>query len=142
MTLGTSIAAPGINIPVSEAKKRVTRITTALTLVQMIPSLPIQFALLQHCVGMQRLTFSLRNNPTNVIEAEVRLFDQAMVAMDEAANMVSSVHADTTALEGTLAQQHALIRQADEYADLFTHAALVASAVVAKAMDEKAGDQS
>ncbi|PUE45348.1 transposase [Limnohabitans sp. 2KL-51] len=71
-----------------------------------------------------------------------RLFDQAMVAMDEAANMVSSVHADTTALEGTLVQQHELIRQADEYADLFTHAALVASAVVAKAMDEKAGGQS
>lgn len=70
-----------------------------------------------------------------------RLFDQAMVAMDEAANMVSSVHADTTALEGTLVQQHELIRQADEYADLFTHAALVASAVVAKAMDEKAGGQ-
>ena len=76
VTLGTSIAAPGI--PVSEAKKRVTRITMALTLVQMLPSLPIQFALLQHCVGMQRLTFSLRNNPTNVIEAEVSLFDQAM----------------------------------------------------------------
>jgi hypothetical protein len=55
---------------------------------------------------------------------------------------LSPVHADTTALEGTLAQQHELIRQADEYADLFTHAALIASAVVAKAMDEKAGGQS
>jgi hypothetical protein len=71
-----------------------------------------------------------------------RLFADAMVAMDEAANMASSVHTDTTALEGTLVQQHELIRQADEYADLFTHAALVASAVVAKAMDEKAGGQS
>jgi hypothetical protein len=70
-----------------------------------------------------------------------RLFAEAMVAMDEAANMASSVHTDTMALEGTLVQQHELIRQADEYADLFTHAALVASAVVAKAMDEKAGGQ-
>lgn len=70
-----------------------------------------------------------------------RLFADAMVAMDEAANMVGTVHADTTALEGTLVQQHELIRQADEYADLFTHAALVARAAVAKAMDEKAGGQ-
>jgi hypothetical protein len=71
-----------------------------------------------------------------------RLFAEAMVAMDEAASMVSPVHADTTALEGTLVQQHELIRQADEYADLFTHAALVASAAVAKAMDDTAGGQS
>jgi hypothetical protein len=41
-----------------------------------------------------------------------------------------------------LVQKHELIRQADEYADLFTHAALVASAVVAKAMDDTAGGQS
>jgi hypothetical protein len=71
-----------------------------------------------------------------------RLFDQAMAAMDEAASPLSPVHTDTTALEGTLVQQHELIRQADEYADLFTHAALVASAVVAKAMDDTAGGQS
>ena len=70
-----------------------------------------------------------------------RFFDQAMTAMDEAASAVSPVHADATALEGTLAQQHALIRQADEYADLFTHAALVASAAVAKAIDDTAGGQ-
>ena len=70
-----------------------------------------------------------------------RLFADAMAAMDEESNMASSVHADTMALEGTLVQQHELIRQTDEYADLFTHAALVASAVVAKAMDEKAGGQ-
>jgi hypothetical protein len=72
-----------------------------------------------------------------------RLFADAMVAMDEAANDgyadgVASDHVH----EDPLAQQHELIRQADEYADLFTHAALVASAVVAKAMDEKAGGQS
>ena len=70
-----------------------------------------------------------------------RLFADAMAAMDEASNMACAVHADTMALEGTLVQQHELIRQTDEYADLFTHAALVASAVVAKAMDEKAGGQ-
>jgi hypothetical protein len=72
-----------------------------------------------------------------------RLFADAMVAMDEAANDgyadgVASDHVH----EDPLAQQHELIRQADEYADLFTHAALVASAVVAKAMDDTAGGQS
>ena len=70
-----------------------------------------------------------------------RLFANAMAAMDEASNMACAVHADTMALEGTLVQQHELIRQTDEYADLFTHAALVANAAVAKAMDEKAGGQ-
>ena len=38
-----------------------------------------------------------------------------------------------------LAQQDALIRQADVYADLFTHAAMAASAAVAKAMDGNPG---
>ena len=69
-----------------------------------------------------------------------------MAAMDDGANHEanngSQAHTRATVLGAKLAQQHELIRQADEYADLFTHAALVASAVVAKAMDEKAGDQS
>lgn len=75
-----------------------------------------------------------------------RLFADAMTAMDEAANdghdggggsdgAVGLVHADP------LAQQHALIRQGDEYADLFTHAAMVASAAVSRAMDAAQGDQ-
>lgn len=34
-----------------------------------------------------------------------------------------------------LAQQHALIRQADEYADLFTHADMAAGAALSRAMD-------
>jgi hypothetical protein len=71
-----------------------------------------------------------------------RLFADAMVAMDGAANMASSVHANTTALERTLVQQHGLIRQADEYADLFTHAALCASAVVSRAIDAAQGGHS
>lgn len=71
-----------------------------------------------------------------------RLFADAMVAMDGAANMASSVHANTTALERTLVQQHELIRQADEYADLFTHAALCASAVVSRAIDAAQGGHS
>jgi transposase len=71
-----------------------------------------------------------------------RLFADAMVAMDGAANMASSVHANTTALERTLVQQHELIRPADEYADLFTHAALCASAVVSRAIDAAQGGHS
>ena len=70
-----------------------------------------------------------------------RLFADAVASMDEVANMVSPVHADTTALEGTLVQQHELIRQADEYADLFTHAAMAASAAVSRAMDAGLGGQ-
>ena len=76
-----------------------------------------------------------------------RLFANAMAAMDEAANdghdggggsggsVGDRVHADP------LAQQHALIRQGDEYADLFTHAAMVASAAVSRAMDAAQGGQ-
>jgi hypothetical protein len=76
-----------------------------------------------------------------------RLFADAMAAMDEAANdghdggggsgggVGDRVHADP------LAQQHALIRQGDEYADLFTHAAMVASAAVSRAMDAAQGGQ-
>jgi transposase len=79
-----------------------------------------------------------------------RLFADAMAAMHEAS---TNNHAGgggggggggvTCGLvhEDSLAQQHELIRQAEEYADLFTHAALVASAVVAKAMDDTAGGQ-
>jgi hypothetical protein len=84
-----------------------------------------------------------------------RLFVDAMAAMDEAANdghdggggnggsggsggsgggAGDRVHADP------LAQQHALIRQGDEYADLFTRAAMVASAAVSRAMDAAQGD--
>ena len=76
-----------------------------------------------------------------------RLFANAMAAMDEAANdghdggggsgggVGDRVQADP------LAQQHALIRQGDEYADLFTHAAMVASAAVSRAMDAAQGGQ-
>lgn len=71
-----------------------------------------------------------------------RLFAQAMVAMDEAAN---DGHADRVASdlvhEDPLAQQHELIRQADEYADLFTHAAMLAGAAVSRAMDTAQGGQ-
>jgi len=84
-----------------------------------------------------------------------RLFADAMAAMDDGANhevsheanhgvnhgVNSGLQAQTgaTALGAKLAQQHALIRQADEYADLFTHAAMAASAAVAKAMDSNTG---
>ena len=76
-----------------------------------------------------------------------RLFADAMTAMDEAANdghdggggrgggAGDLVHADP------LAQQHALIRQGDEYADLFTQAAMLASAAVSRAMDAAQGGQ-
>ena len=76
-----------------------------------------------------------------------RLFAAAMVAMDKtAANKSPAGTASTasaasqTAHAGHLAQQHALIRQADEYADLFTHAAMAASAAVSRAMDTAQGD--
>ncbi len=62
-----------------------------------------------------------------------RLFADAMAAMDEAASMDIQAHPDTAMLRPHLAQQHELIRQADEYADLFTHAAMAASAAVSKA---------
>nr|CBA28338.1 hypothetical protein Csp_A06770 [Curvibacter putative symbiont of Hydra magnipapillata] len=77
-----------------------------------------------------------------------RLFVNAMTTMDEAANDGHDggggrggdggdlVHADP------LAQRHALIRQGNEYADLFTHAAMVASAAVGRAMDAAQGGQS
>ena len=79
-----------------------------------------------------------------------RLFASAMAAMDEAANdghdggggggsgggVGDRVHADP------LAQQHALIRQGDEYADLFTQAAMLASAAVSRAMNAAQGGQS
>ena len=72
-----------------------------------------------------------------------RLFADAMAAMDDGANhgFNSGLQAQTgaTVLGAKLAQQHALIRQADEYADLFTHAAMAASAAVAKAMDGNTG---
>jgi hypothetical protein len=71
-----------------------------------------------------------------------RLFAQAMVAMDEAAN---DGHADRVAIdlvhEDPLAQQHELIRQAHEYADLFSHAAMLAGAAVSRAMDTAQGGQ-
>ena len=77
-----------------------------------------------------------------------RLFVNAMTAMDEAANdghdggggrgggAGDLVHADP------LAQQHELIRQGDEYADLFTQAAMLASAAMSRAMDAAQGGQS
>jgi hypothetical protein len=80
-----------------------------------------------------------------------RLFANAMAAMDDGTNHEVSHAANhgannglqaqtgATALGAKLAQQHALIRQADEYADLFTHAAMAASAAVAKAMDSNTG---
>ena len=80
-----------------------------------------------------------------------RLFADAMAAMDDGANHDANhaanhgansgtqAHTHATVLGAKLAQQHALIRQADEYADLFTHAAMAASAAVAKAMDSNTG---
>ena len=70
-----------------------------------------------------------------------RLFASAMQAMDEGANY-GSVGAGGAFEDVPLAQQHDLIRQADEYVDLFTHAALCASAVVSQAMDAAQGGQS
>ena len=74
-----------------------------------------------------------------------RLFADAMAAMDDGANNEANngLQAQTgaTVLGVKLAQQDALIRQADEYADLFTHAAMAASAAVAKAMDGNPGGQ-
>ena len=74
-----------------------------------------------------------------------RLFADAMAAMDDGANHEanngSQAHTRATVLGAKLAQQHELIRQGDEYADLFTHAAMVASAAVAKAMDGNSGSQ-
>jgi transposase len=74
-----------------------------------------------------------------------RLFADAMAAMDDGANHEanngSQAHTRATVLGAKLAQQHELIRQGDEYADLFTHAAMVASAAVAKAMDGNPGSQ-
>jgi hypothetical protein len=64
-----------------------------------------------------------------------RLFASAMAAMDEAAN---DGHTGGDGHD-RLAQQHDLIRQADEYADLFTHAAMLASAAVSRAMDAAQG---
>ena len=61
------------------------------------------------------------------------LFVSAMASMTEATNTGSAALADGAGLDAHLAQQHDLIRQADEYADLFTHAAMAASAVVSKA---------
>jgi transposase len=74
-----------------------------------------------------------------------RLFASAMAAMDDGANHEanngSQAHTRATVFGAKLAQQHELIRQGDEYADLFTHAAMVASAAVAKAMDGNSGSQ-
>ncbi len=70
-----------------------------------------------------------------------RLFADAMAAMHDGANDASQAHSGAAVLGANLAQQHALIRQADEYADLFTHAAMAASAAVAKAMDVNPGGQ-
>jgi hypothetical protein len=69
-----------------------------------------------------------------------RLFASAMASMDEESNHGSV--GDAGALEDDpLAQQHDLIRQADEYADLFTHAAMLAGAAVSRAMDAAQGGQ-
>ena len=69
-----------------------------------------------------------------------RLFASAMASMDEESNHGSV--GDAGALEDDpLAQQHELIRQADEYADLFTHAAMLAGAAVSRAMDAAQGGQ-
>ena len=78
-----------------------------------------------------------------------RLFASAMAAMDEAANNghvggvggVGGVGNGEPAHEDPLAQQHELIRQGDEYADLFTQAAMLASAAVSRAMDAAQGGQ-
>lgn len=72
-----------------------------------------------------------------------RLFASAMAALDDGANHEASndsqAQAGANVLGANLAQQHELIRQADEYADLFTHAALAASAALAKAAQKGQG---
>ena len=72
-----------------------------------------------------------------------RLFASAMAALDDGAkheaNNGSQAQAGANDLGANLAQQHELIRQADEYADLFTHAALAASAALAKAAQKGQG---
>jgi hypothetical protein len=75
-----------------------------------------------------------------------RLFASAMATMDEAVNS-GQADGDGGVVSGPshedpLAQQHDLIRQADEYADLFTHAAMLAGAAVSRAMDAAQGGQS
>ena len=72
-----------------------------------------------------------------------RLFADAMAAMDEAANDGHDGGGSGGDLvqSDPLAQQHELIRQGDEYADLFTHAAMMASAAVSRAMDAAQGGQ-
>ena len=69
-----------------------------------------------------------------------RLFADAMAAMHEAATTGHACGGDPVH-EDPLAQQHELIRQTDEYADLFTHAAMMASAAVSRAMDAAQGGQ-
>jgi hypothetical protein len=71
-----------------------------------------------------------------------RLFASAMASMDEGSNHGSDGVAGDSREDGLLAQQHDLIRQADEYADLFTHAATLAGAAVSRAMDAAQGGQS
>jgi hypothetical protein len=69
-----------------------------------------------------------------------RLFADAMAAMHEAPTNGHACGGDPVH-EDALAQQHELIRQTDEYADLFTHAAMMASAAVSRAMDAAQGGQ-
>jgi transposase len=72
-----------------------------------------------------------------------RIFVSAMAALDDGANHEvnngSQSQAGANDLGANLAQQHELIRQADEYADLFTHAAMAASAALAKAAQKRQG---
>jgi transposase len=72
-----------------------------------------------------------------------RLFASAMAALDDGANHEanndSQAQAGANVLGANLAQQHELIRQADEYADLFTHAAMAASAALGKAAQKGQG---
>ena len=70
-----------------------------------------------------------------------RLFASAMASMDEGSNHGSDGVAGDSLEDGLLAQQHELIRQADEYADLFTHAAMLTGAAVSRAMDAAQGGQ-
>jgi transposase len=70
-----------------------------------------------------------------------RLFASAMASMGEGSNHGSDGDAGDSLEDGLLAQQHELIRQADEYADLFTHAAMLAGAAVSRAMDAAQGGQ-
>ena len=70
-----------------------------------------------------------------------RLFASAMASMGEGSNHGSDGDAGDSLEDGLLAQQHELIRQADEYADLFTHAAMLAGAAVSRAMDTAQGGQ-